>query len=287
MKQTATCWYKVTSQLRFDPSKSPLIPLLHNPDFPPGMSINTRKKLITANSINLIKANSINLKSMFKKSYGTLLSYGDIKETANASEIPHYLYLQMRHYALSIYPKACLPPNHPLIELCKQSSTQRGMITAWYKTINDPIQHPHKKTSICATIKENLYKVIMVMYHTPKLLHKLFPDTAASVCCEEQEGSLLHIFWSCQKLKRFWEMVRGLVERVTMLTLGLNPLIFVLANKIPNLKNPAQKMVNSILTAARALKHDNVDLFGKVWGNWDAIEAIEHVRNAWRTSGLM
>ncbi|OCT80672.1 hypothetical protein XELAEV_18027486mg [Xenopus laevis] len=156
-----------------------------------------------------------------------------------------------------------------------------------------------RKTSICTTIKE---KGTMGWYHTPQILHKLFSDREALVFwrCEEQEASLLHMFWSCQKPKKFWEMVRGLVKRVTM----LDPLIFLLGNKIPNLKNPAQKMANSILTAAAraippserellerikylcrmdyltALKNDNIDLFDKVWGNWDAREAFKHARNA-------
>lgn len=138
MKPTAACWYKVTSQLNLDTSKFHLIPLMYNPNFSPGMSSNTREKLIVANLTHL--------KSLFKKSSGTLRSYGEITGTEEASRISHYLYMQLRHYALSKYPKACLPLNHPLIEQCKQSSTQQGLITGWYKTINetDPTQTPHK-----------------------------------------------------------------------------------------------------------------------------------------------
>ncbi|OCT95483.1 hypothetical protein XELAEV_18013168mg [Xenopus laevis] len=103
-------------------------------------------------------------------------------------------------------------------------------------------------------------------------------------------------------------MVKGWVEKVAMIVVPLDPLVYVLGNRIPKLRNPIQKMVNCILTAARgliakkwkalippsekelleriryvrrmdyltALKHDKVDQFNKIWGSWDVIEAMLH-----------
>lgn len=62
---------------------------------------------------------------------------------------------------------------------------------------------------------------------------------------------LLHT--GCRKLKRFWEMIKGWLERVIMRTINLDPLVFILGNKMSGLKNPSQRMAKHILTAARRL----------------------------------
>ncbi|OCT91707.1 hypothetical protein XELAEV_18014769mg [Xenopus laevis] len=45
-------------------------------------------------------------------------------------------------------------------------------------------------------------------------------------------------------------MVRLWLQRVLLLDLQLDPLVFILGKRVPSLKNPMQKLVNALLTGA-------------------------------------
>lgn len=45
----------------------------------------------------------------------------------------------------------------------------------------------------------------MRWYHTPASLRRMLPDFSDRCWrCGEEEGHLLHLFWSCTKIKPFW-----------------------------------------------------------------------------------
>ncbi|OCT86388.1 hypothetical protein XELAEV_18020070mg [Xenopus laevis] len=209
MKKTATCWSKVTSHLGFQPHLSPLIPLLNNQDFLPGMTPSTRGQLILAKTTHLY--------SLFNKTDGTLCTYRDIIGRDGGGLISPFLYIKLRHYALTIFPAARLPQNHPALALCKLFPTQKGLITRWYLALSelDIEKHPHK-----------------YMARWEHMLGTEIPISTWDNIWENARATS----------KEFLERIRY-VRRMDYLT---------------------------------ALKHDKVDQFNKIWGSWDAIEAMSH-----------
>lgn len=93
-----------------------------------------------------------------------------------------------------------------------------GIIYAWCLvntcrtlTYSDRLLMPKKqtiirfslKTSICTKIQELNYKILNRWYHTPQLLHRYIPSSTDRCWrCQQDEGTLLHIFWSCPRLPK-------------------------------------------------------------------------------------
>lgn len=58
------------------------------------------------------------------------------------------------------------------------------------------------KSSLCTKLQETNFKLLTRWYLTPSRLKKCFPSTSGQCWrCMEGEGTLIHIFWSCPKLK--------------------------------------------------------------------------------------
>ncbi|OCT72142.1 hypothetical protein XELAEV_18035108mg [Xenopus laevis] len=113
------------------------------------------------------------------------------------------------------------------------------------------------KTPLCITLKENIYKIMM-------------------------------------GIQTYWTMVRLWLQRVLLLDVQPDPLVFILGKRVPNLKNPMQKLVNALLTGARcaivdflervrfirrmeyltALHNDTVDSFDRIWSAWDSTQIV-------------
>lgn len=105
------------------------------------------------------------------------------------------------------------------------------------------------KTSIYTVTREGIYKIMMRWYHTPTLLHKLFPQSSTQECwrCGQTEGTLIHIFWECP------DMVASWLSKVLLTEICKNPKIFLPGGKIEHINKLSQRLVNSILTAASGL----------------------------------
>lgn len=85
------------------------------------------------------------------------------------------------------------------------------------------------KSSICTTIQETNYKILTRWYLTPSRLHIMFPGTSKHCWrCQKDEGTLLHIFWSCTKLKNFWTMVRSISQKFMDYQIPNDPAFFLL-----------------------------------------------------------
>lgn len=71
------------------------------------------------------------------------------------------------------------------------------------------------RCSRCSRIQELNYKILTKWYHTPSRLHKMFPKTTR-MCwrCKEEEGTLLHILWSCPMIVPYWNLVLHICSHI-------------------------------------------------------------------------
>lgn len=94
----------------------------------------------------------------------------------------------------------------------------------------------------------------MFWYHTPSLLHSLFPEVP-DICwrCGFGGANLFHIFWDCLPLHRFWSEIKRLIFEVLGIHVPLTPLAYLL-NVPPNgLSRGSTRLLLHILTAAKCL----------------------------------
>lgn len=140
------------------------------------------------------------------------------------------------------------------------------------------------KSSICAKIQETNYKILSRWYRTPALVHKFFPATS-DLCwhCLSDKGTLLHIFWSCPRLKHFWRVVREIVQKFTDRNIPDDPAFFLLhASNIPE-RVYKKSVIRHLLDAAKAciLLHwksphpPTIDLW---------LQKVEEVKKKWKIS---
>lgn len=124
------------------------------------------------------------------------------------------------------------------------------------KTFSDE-QHDHilyfvPCSSVVSKHQELSYKILTQWHKVPSLLQKIYPD-ATNICwrCREAEGTMLHIFWSCLKLERFWSKVREIIKQLTELDLGSDPARYLL--HLSDFSKPKYKnsMVAYLLNVAK------------------------------------
>lgn len=85
------------------------------------------------------------------------------------------------------------------------------------------------KSSFCTKIQETNYKILTRWYHTPHLLKMFYPNTSDRCWrCQMDRGMLLHIIWSCPKLKHFWLEVRRVTQKFTGYEIPADPTFFLL-----------------------------------------------------------
>lgn len=85
------------------------------------------------------------------------------------------------------------------------------------------------KSSLCTKSQETNFKILTRWYLTPTRLHKCFPNTLDRCWrCREEEGSLLHIFWSCPRLENFWGEVRRITQKFTEYNIPEDAAFFLL-----------------------------------------------------------
>lgn len=78
--------------------------------------------------------------------------------------------------------------------------------------------------SISNKYQEPNYKHILRWYHTPDKLAKFYPSLSDECWrCEEETGSLNHIFWSCGYIQLFRTKVLDLIKQLTNIDLTGNP----------------------------------------------------------------
>lgn len=80
------------------------------------------------------------------------------------------------------------------------------------------------KGSINVTAQENGFKIFSRWYKTPLFLHRINPKIP-STCwrCSKEVGSLLHIWWECPLIIKFWTDIYRYIAQITTLRLDFSP----------------------------------------------------------------
>ena len=100
-------------------------------------------------------------------------------------------------------------------------------------------------------IESNL-KVLMRWYLVPSRLASMFP-TASPLCfrdCQAQ-GTMLHIWWDCPKIRGFWNKIFNLIRKVTGVPVEKNPQVALLGTRIPQASKQMQKLITFMLLGAK------------------------------------
>lgn len=250
------------------PWMSPLTPLRNNPDFVPGLE----KNVLT----NSWPHGEILVKHFFKN--GKLLSRDEINRDSDPPQISQWNYIQIRHYLTSNETtQHWTRPLTTLEDLCTRTTPQRHIISflynslfvsnsvfssssyqAWEQDLNLNLSEENwekifmyaHKGSLNVATQECCFKIITRWYRTPSLLHKFSPRTSDRCWrCKIEEGSMIHIWWTCPLIQNFWKMVHETITSVTSENLSFNPAQYLLHyNSIPKrqyLKSLTMFMINA------------------------------------------
>lgn len=101
----------------------------------------------------------------------------------------------------------------------------------WSQILQRPIFLPQwqkiwetvSKSSRCIEQRETVYKIIFFWYRTPAVLHKYDPKVPL-VCwrCQDNIGSLFHIFWDCPIIQPFWSSIQAHLQAFFKMNLPLD-----------------------------------------------------------------
>ena len=70
--------------------------------------------------------------------------------------------------------------------------------------------------------------------------------------CQKEEGTLLHIFWNCERVKDFWKMISEVIEEITEMSLGEDPATYLLLDIPISIEKYKKSLVRHLLVTARA-----------------------------------
>lgn len=250
---TLEIFHNISKTKNPSPWLGPLTPLRDNPDIPPELEQNFLSKMWPHKDILT--------KHFFKR--GTLLSRDEIDKDLKSYLIPHWKYMQIRHY-LTRRESALKWTRTPMTleNLCTKKSPQRHHISILYTSLFEDITYfssiscqtweqdlnikltendweniysnAHKGSLNVAT-QECGYKIITRWYRTPTSLNTFSPQISDRCWrCKQEEGSMLHIWWACPEIQKFWKMVHETTTSITSDNLRFTPAQYLLHhNMIP------------------------------------------------------
>lgn len=144
-------------------------------------------------------------------------------------------------------------------------------------------------------------KLLTRWYLTPQKIHNFYPTVSPNCFrgCSEQ-GTLVHIFWSCKFLKPIWQAANNRIKEASGQTIELTPKICLLFASIPNIPIPCNRLIYSLFSAIQWMiaynwrstnliwsqvlsrmelmklterihhtLYDNMHIFNKKWSYWD------------------
>uniref|UniRef100_A0A670IGH0 Reverse transcriptase domain-containing protein n=2 Tax=Podarcis muralis TaxID=64176 RepID=A0A670IGH0_PODMU len=124
-----------------------------------------------------------------------------------------------------------------LLKWNTQDETVKSAMIKWAQDIGHDIMFADweqlwttgVKFTACNALRENIMKMIYRWYMTPAKLAKIYhlPDNKCWKC-KETEGTFYHLWWTCPKIKAFWEMIYNEMKKVLKSTFLKKPEAFLL-----------------------------------------------------------
>ncbi|CAI5777053.1 Hypothetical predicted protein [Podarcis lilfordi] len=119
------------------------------------------------------------------------------------------------------------------------------------------------KFMACNALKENIMKMIYRWYMTPVKLAKIY-HSPNNKCwkCKENEGTFFHLWWTCPRIKAFWEIIYNELKKVFKYIFLKKPEAFLLGIVGQLVPKKDRTFFMYATTAARIL-------FAKYWKTQD------------------
>lgn len=261
---------KIFKKIGMSTHPSPMIPILGNPSFEPGLTDQGFKDLKQRGISRLLHFTTDN----------HVMTSGEIERVFEGDLDPFRrmqlnAFLRSKILRLSVvrtpskFEQICLkgePVRHSLslmysllIEL--KAPQKLAFMQAWERDLgvlfskaqeNKILLFTHK-ASMASRYQEGGYKILTRWYRTPTVLNRIFPQVS-SLCwrCQGAEGTMVHIFWECPGLKEFWKMASETINEISGVSLGENPAAFLLYDVPVPTEKYKNSLLRHLLTAAKA-----------------------------------
>uniref|UniRef100_A0A8C5MP15 Reverse transcriptase domain-containing protein n=1 Tax=Leptobrachium leishanense TaxID=445787 RepID=A0A8C5MP15_9ANUR len=246
MSATLHIWHTRKISLGLSSSRSPLLPLSHNPELLSGILPSLRARMTDSDRLQAIDLPPGGNLELSPRS----IQLGPL------SYLEQFNFYQLKSYLRSLNCSFSLSrPLLPFERLCQAGhpltrgiSTLYGMIMStdteapsfearWERELGFSISPDQwsktytlvHKGSSATRIQETSFKLLSFWYKTPSLLHSIYPSTPSECWrCAQDTGTLSHIWWSCPRIKGFWCEVQDAICQVTDVKLPHTPECFLL-----------------------------------------------------------
>uniref|UniRef100_A0A670JM19 Reverse transcriptase domain-containing protein n=1 Tax=Podarcis muralis TaxID=64176 RepID=A0A670JM19_PODMU len=124
-----------------------------------------------------------------------------------------------------------------LLKWNTQDETVKSAMIKWAQDIGHDIMFDDweqlwnigVKFTACNALRENIMKMIYRWYMAPVKLAKIY-HLPNNKCwkCNETEGTFYHLWWTCPRIKAYWEMIYNEIKKVLKWTFPKKPEAFLL-----------------------------------------------------------
>uniref|UniRef100_A0A670HVE9 Reverse transcriptase domain-containing protein n=1 Tax=Podarcis muralis TaxID=64176 RepID=A0A670HVE9_PODMU len=123
----------------------------------------------------------------------------------------------------------------------------------WSKLWNEGI-----KFTASAAIRENLEKMIYRWYLTPEKLSRIY-KTGDKACwrCKTKEGNFIHMWWTCEETKKFWNQIYDELKKIVRYTFPKKTEAFLLGMVGKEIREKDKTLFQYATAAARMLIAQN------------------------------
>uniref|UniRef100_A0A8C5N4G5 Reverse transcriptase domain-containing protein n=1 Tax=Leptobrachium leishanense TaxID=445787 RepID=A0A8C5N4G5_9ANUR len=267
---TLRYWLRARPLFALSPS-SPLLPLSHNPALLSVVSALVRLRFTTSSCLRA--------HHLFADGQWIPLAGG--QETPAPTFAESFNYAQLRSFLCSLpyksgllrqltqFEKYCVLGNSltrslsTLYSMLQTFSADLPSFVGWWDDMlgdNLPEKHWAKTFYFVASrspvsrFRESSYKLISLWYTFPVQTVR-FCISATDICwrCNLVRGTYLHMWWSCSRIRPFWEAIRKLACHLTGLDLVLDPRLFLLGQTDLPYKSFKWSILPRLFLAARSV----------------------------------
>lgn len=184
-----------------------------------------------------------------------LLSFQELRQMFDIPVNTFFLYLRLRSSLLACGLKCDTQmQTHPLSEWFSSRQWSRGWVTRIYNTLIRSQCKPRPITDIwdrelknsepnwqriwsninntCRSLSHQLIslKIIHRCYATPYRLYRmsLLSSPECTLCSNSAVGTVLHMFWECDKVKALWTHVCDTMSKILWFTINPDPCLCLL-----------------------------------------------------------
>lgn len=113
----------------------------------------------------------------------------------------------------------------------------------------DDVWRNVKTLSVCNRVKATQLMILHRVHISPYRRQKFKPSTSPQCLkCKTETGTLTHCFWSCTKVKRFWQIIGGEMNKILSVSLNNNPLYLLLGITDPIITDKYKRKLYRMLT---------------------------------------